>query len=250
MKTVATSVMCFLLLLSHLRADEEVSVQQILTRHTQAIGGTEALRSIQSLRLALNIIEPTFQVDAVYVADRDTLMRIDVFVGEKRVYSEGFDGKIAWEMGENASSLKEESPAGSTALQNGILSPDRFYSLEELVAKGHKLEAKGREEVNGVAYYVFELNLNAQITRLYINPETWLIERTRETKAVHPDIDPTPQTTETVYSDFRNAGGVVRPFKSVRTDLGAGKIIQTETISKVETNPDLDTSFFEKPSKQ
>lgn len=247
MKTLIAFLVLLFLTASHLHAADQSSLQQILDRHTEAVGGPGALASIHSLKISLNIVEPTFQVDAVYVADRSMLMRIDVFAGGKRVYSEGYDGKTAWEMGEDSGSVKEESPQGMTALMNGILSPDRFYSLQDLSDRGYKVEDKGRELLQGVSYHVIELTLNSAVTRLYIHPETWLIERTRETKAVHPDVDPKLQTTETVYSDFRRVDGVLRPFKGVRTDLDTGKLVQTETISKVETNPDIAASFFVKP---
>jgi hypothetical protein len=183
----------------------------------------------------------------VYAADRSMHMRIDVSAGGRRVYSEGFDGAEAWQMGEDASTVKEESAAGALALQNGILAPDRFYALDDLQAKGQDLQMEGRESVGRVSYYVLRLTVHASVTHLYVDPTSWLIERTRETKPLHPDIDPTSQTTETVYSDFRTVGGVVRPFRSVRTNLDNGKVLQTETIQKVETNPDLSPTFFTKP---
>lgn len=247
MKYPFVYALCALLFISSLAAaSNELSLQQVLERHTKAIGGANALQAIHSLRLNLHIVEPTFDVRGVYVADRNIHMRIDIMVGGKRVYTEAFDGKTAWKMGED-SVAKEESSEGAVALQNGIFSPDRFFSFEELSHKGSQIESRGRETVNGIDYYVVRVSRNASVMDFYIHPQSWLIELSRETKTIHPDINPSPTTVETVYSDFRKVDGVVSASKDVTTDVNTGKVIQTETVDKIETNIPIDSSFYSKP---
>src|SRR5262245_38266280 len=132
---VCLAIFFALVLLPFFAASEELSLNEILERHTNAIGGISALQKIHSLRIHLHISEPTFEIDGIYVADRAGFMRIDIMAGDKRVYTEGFDGKNGWTMGED-SVAKDESAKGTEALENGINTPDRFFSLQELMSKG------------------------------------------------------------------------------------------------------------------
>jgi len=45
--------------------------------------------------------------------------------------------------------------------------------------------------VDGTSYYVLELKLDdGFVTYLYLNPTTYLIDRQRDIRAMHPAIDP------------------------------------------------------------
>jgi len=248
MKFVGCFLIIFLSIASAFSEDKQLSLDEILTRHTNAIGGLTALQKIHSLRFHLHIKEPTFEIDGIYVADRDGHMRIDIMSGGKRVYTEAFDGKTAWVMGDDAIP-KDESPAGTIALENGIYTPDRFFSLQELMKKGMQIELRSREEISSKNYYVLHVVRKNSAKDIFINPQNWLIERSRETKATHPDVDPTPRTTETVYSDFRKVDGILRSFQDVATEIPSGKMVQHETIQQIEANVSTDPSFFTKPSK-
>ena len=77
----------------------EVTLEQVVARHTEAVGGREAVERVRSVQYALTIVEPTFTVDGIYRADRKLRMRIDVVADGKRVCTEAYDGRAAWEMG-------------------------------------------------------------------------------------------------------------------------------------------------------
>lgn len=231
-----------------LQAESDLSLQQVTEHHTVAIGGAKALHQVHALRIHLKIKEPSFELNGVYTADRDMHMRIDLFSSGKRVYTEAFDGQKGWEMGENLKA-SDGSPEGSVALRNGILSPDRFFSLQDLAEKGLKVTLEGRETIGAVNYYILRIDTDGATKDLYINPETWLIERSRETKPLHVDLDPTPQTMETVYSDFKTVGGIIYSFHDVQTNLKTGAVVQEETIDQIEPNPSVDPSYFSKPKE-
>ena len=103
------------------------------------------------------------------------------------------------------------------------------------------------QTLDRVNFYVIHKVLDRAAEDLFLDPRTWLIVRTREVAALHPDREPRVATIETVYSDFRQVGGVVRPFREVRRDLASGIVLQIQTIVSVETNPSLDNRAFEKP---
>ena len=223
----------------------DMNLDQIVEHHTQAIGGKAAIERVKSIEFSLNIVEPKFNVDGIYRADRKLRMRIDIYAGVKRVFTEAYDGRKAWQMGDDGTP-KEASPKGTAALKNGILFPGKLFGLHESRATGHKLKLMGREEVDNKNFYVVKLTTaEGDVTQLYVNPENWLIERTRVKKALHPDIDPKEKWSETRFSDFRKSDGLLRSFKSVQVDLESGEVMQTTTVKQITTNPPLDDSLFQ-----
>ena len=73
--------------------------------------------------MRMRIVEPKYTVDGEYRAARDGRMRIDVYMGGTRVYSEGYDGRRAWELQADAVHAQDSSPAGAVALR---LTADEF----------------------------------------------------------------------------------------------------------------------------
>ncbi|HEY7161798.1 MAG TPA: hypothetical protein VH815_11090, partial [Acidobacteriota bacterium] len=128
-----------------------------------------------------------------------------------------------------------------------ILMPDKMFGLHEAESVGSKVSFDGREKLDGVDYYVIKLILKDGFSiYYYINPDNWRIERSRDFKALHPDIDPTKKFFETRYSDFRMQDGVLRSFHSEKFDLKTGEKVQTSLIQSIQTNPKLDPKMFEK----
>jgi hypothetical protein len=245
MKVLCLFMMICLALIS--AASAEDTLESVLSLNTAAMGGKEAIEKVKSVEIKLTIEEPEFTVDAVYVADRKIRMRIDVFSGDKRVFTEAFDGQNAWQMGEDGIA-KDASTQGREALRAGIFMPGKFFGLHELSEHGHRLLYEGRQEIDNISYHVLKLTLDrGKETFLYIHPESGLVERKRDIKALHPDVDPTIKQIESIESDFRKIAGTVRSFKATDKDLKTGKIIQTTTVKEIKINPDLSDSLFRKP---
>lgn len=226
---------------------EDLTLQQVIDKCTEAAGGKQAIEAVKSIAITLNIEEPKFSVQGHYVADRKLRMRIDVHAEGKRVYTEAYDGKTGWEMGEKGAAT-EATALGTAALWHGIVKPGKLFGLSEQEGLGNHLELEGRELVDGVNYYVLKLTLkDGFVVHYFVNPDTWFLERNRDTRALHPDLDTTEKLTEARNSDFRKVDGVVYAFKSTTVDLKTGTVLSTDTISEIKINPDLDEAQFRKP---
>jgi hypothetical protein len=225
-----------------------MTLEELIRRHTEARGGQVAIEGIQNLEMKLRIVEPTYMADGVYRADRKGRMRIDVFMEGKRVFTEAFDGKRAWQLSGGEERAVEAGSDGSAALRHSGQFPTNILGLHEMAAHGHTLEYAGREDVAGVAYHVVVLTLDDGFTtRYYIDPTSYLIARGRVRKALHPDVDPAPTTIETVWTDFRDVGGVRFAFQGSDTDLATGRLLQTTTLLDITPNAPLDEALFRMP---
>jgi len=224
-----------------------MNLNQILENHTQAIGGKSAVEGLKTLRVDFHLAEPTFEADGVYLADRRGKMRVDIFMQKKRVFSEGHNGTQGWQWHQDAEHGIPASPEGSKALLHGI--ERQISGLHELPPRGHRLEFKHREMVDNVEYAVLIWeNPDGQTQWCFINTLNWQLERRREWKALHVDIDPTKVITETVFSDFRRVeGGLLRPFHETQTNLTTGKLMQTTVITDLLINPSFEPGLFEIP---
>ena len=239
--------MKFCLLIFVLLLSSQDSLQHVISLYTATAGGKEAIEKVQAVEMHLTIQEPEFTVDAIYKADRKIRMRIDVYAGDKRVFTEGFDGKNGWQMGEDGKA-KDASPAGTTALRHGIFLPGKLFGLHELTAMGHRLEYEGQQKVQDVLYHVLKLTMDSgKETFLFVHPESGRIERSRDENALHVDVDPTKKLTEVTNSDFRKVNGVLFAFNGVRKNLKTGETVQTTTLKEVKVNPVFEDSIFQKP---
>lgn len=218
---------------------------QAIEKNTQSRGGAEAIASVQTLQIRIQITEPTFQVLGVYVAARDGRMRIDIFAEGQRVFSEGFDGQSGWQMAGDGT-VADMSKAGEEAIQHGIIT--NLYGLNEMAGIGLAIEYSGRETIAGETYEKIDLIFeDGLVNHYFLQERTGLIVRQRSDVALHPDVDDTVQRFETVYSDFRTIGGVVYFFHEEKRDIDSGELVQTSQIEEIIQNPEIDSTFFERP---
>jgi hypothetical protein len=226
------------------KSSDSLSLDEIVERNTEAMGGRSAIEAVQSTQIDLHIKDPSFEVDGAYYAARPGKMRIDVSADGKHVFTEAFDGQSGWQW-EGKGAQKPATEKGTAALRHGVESPGKLFGLHELKARGHRMKSIGREQIDGINYYALQLILNDGYTvSLYVDPNSWLVIRRRDVRPLHVDVDPAPTTIEQVSSDFRDVNGVKFPFATTETDLSTGKVLESTTTKSVKTNPTLPPTFF------
>lgn len=229
----------------HAQSDS-VSLDEIIERNTGAMGGRGAIEAVQSIQIELHIKDPSFEVDGTYYAMRPGKMRIDVSAQGKHVFTEAFDGQNGWQW-EGKGEQKPATEKATAALRHGVELPGKLFGLYELRARGHKMKSIGREQIEGVNYYVLQLILNdGAAISLYVDPNSWLVTRRRDVRPLHVDVDPTPTTIEQVSSDFHDVEGVKFPFATAETDLNTGKLLESTITKSVKINPTLPPTLFDK----
>ena len=223
-----------------------MNLDTVIKSHTHAIGGYAAVENLQSIQTHFHLVEPKFEVDGIYAADRKGSMRVDIYAGDVRVFSEGYDGASGWQLPQNAQSGISTSPAGTRALLHGI--ENQLYGLHEFQSRGHKLELTGEEVIDDTTYHLIKITYQDgnEIWR-YVNATSWLVERTRERKALHPDVDPIETVLETRLSDFRKTDGILRAFHEEQVDMSTNQVVQTTHVKELMVNPILNIGFFDCP---
>ena len=225
------------------------TLDDIIRRNVEAEGGQSAIEAIHNVSMKLHITEANSAYDAVYVADRQGRMRIDVYIGGQRVYTEAYDGHEAWSLAQRATKGESEDAVASATLQRGVLLPDKVFGLHELRQHGAHVELEGRQIIERINYFVLKFTLppDDYVTHAYVNPDTFLIERMRDMRAIHPGLDPATKWLEIHNSDFKRVDGLVRAFKGEQIDLRTGTVLQTTVLQSVQVNGVLDPTVFLRP---
>jgi hypothetical protein len=244
----AASLALIVLPLAACAANRAVTRDALIARHAAAMGGARAIESVESLEIDLRISEGSSELEGAWRADRQGRMRIDVSADGLRIYTEAYDGKRAWQMDEKGA-VTSSRPEGAAALWHGTQYPGRLFGLHEMAQLGHSVELEGREPLDGIDYYVLKLTLSdGFVTYRYVNPQTWLIDRGRDVRAIHPDIDPTQKWLENRWSDWRPVAGVLRAFHEEQVDVSSGKVLQTTEVTRIEVNPTPSAGLFDAPA--
>ncbi len=226
----------------------DLTLAEIVKRNTDARGGEDAIEAIEALELEIRIEEPTFVVSGIYRVDRKGRMRIDIYDQGQRVFTEGYNNTLGWQWQGGEERATRASESGEAALRHGPQLPGHIVGLHEMAHRGHHVELKGRERLDGVNYYVVKITLDDGYSMFYfIDPESWLIVRSRSFRAFHPDVDPQEKWHETHYIDFRNVAGTQKPYTTTSLDIVTGDVVGTTTIKAVRVNPELDPAIFDMP---
>ena len=206
------------------------------------MGGRAAIEAVKSIEVELHIVDPDFEVDGKYRAARPGRMRIDVMAHGKHVYTEAFDGDRGWQWKGKGAAVEEESAAATAALRHGVELPGKLVGLHELRQRGHRVDLAGRERIDGVDYYALRITMNdGYATTLYIDSRNWLVRLRRDVRPLHVDIDPTPTTIESRFSDFRKVNGVLFAFASHRyRPATQTRSWKQQRSARIKVNPQFD----------
>ena len=224
----------------------DLDLDQVITRHAEARGGAAALEAVERVRVELHLTEADFEVDIVYQAMRPDQARVDVQMDGQTVFTEAYDGSVAWQQSGAGSPPSRNNAEGTAALRRGAIG--NLHGLHELRALGHQLALLERTDIDGVRYYPVRVTYDdGHEEHFYIDPDTFLTARQRQVHALHPDVDLTEIWKEDQLSDYRNVDGVLHSFQETSLDLNTGDVVQRTEIRHIEINPPLDPTLFKMP---
>jgi hypothetical protein len=236
------------LLLVGCEASDRVSVDRLIERHTESRGGAEAIEKVHSLRLTLEITEPGFVVRGDYVATRDGYMRIDIYSDNERVFTEALGPGGGWQLMQGATVATDLSEDGEKALTRGLIG--NLYGLHELSKLNYTLSLSEIEAEDAESSWAIDqVGPDGHSKRLFMDQSSFLITRTLDTSALHPDIDDTQSQTETRYADFETFSGVLFARRTEKIDTATAQAVQTVVVRKIDINPTIDASRFDRPSR-
>lgn len=262
-----------------------LSAAEIVDRNVAARGGLQAWRAVQTLSfqgklgaggnqraaLAIATPRPSDKSKGMIVPQRrseETQLpfRMELQRGRKSRFELQFAGKTAVQVydGTNGWKLRpflnrlEVEPFSSNELKMASAQSDLDGYLMDYAAKGSRVDFEGLEKVEGRDTYKLKVTeKNQQTHHIWVDAETFLESKI---EGQPRRLDGVEHPVEVYYRDYRTVDGLQIPFVLETRVLPVGRNAlgsrdtpvppEKIAIEKVEVNPKLEESRFQKPMVQ
>jgi len=217
------------------------TVEQIIDRYAQAVGGRAAWEKLTS-RSSMGTVEvPSMNLSGTVVIHEkapNKILTIIIMAGS--AYREGFDGNVGW----------TEDPQDGLREQTGLeLAEARrqsdFYGPFDLHEQYAKLAFAGSEKLEDRQAYILEATPKegGQPDKMYFDSQSGLPMRLI---SQHHTPEGVSEFRED-FSDYRSVDGVILPFKIWQEGAGSAFTVR---ISEVRHNIAFEDGEFAKPAVQ
>jgi outer membrane lipoprotein-sorting protein len=217
------------------------SVDQILDKYVQAIGGKAAIEKQTS-----RVSKGTFEIAAfgatgtaeVYAKAPNKAASV-INVAGYGVVQEGFDGKAAWAVDpQNGMRDKSGVELAATKLDAEFLKPVKIKQLYP------KIVVKGKDKVGDKEVYVLEATpVESSVEIWYFDTQTGLILR----EDIEREGPQGKQSIQSFLDDYRSVDGVKIPFKFHQVTPAFTIDIK---FDEIKGNVPIDDAKFNKPAAQ
>jgi outer membrane lipoprotein-sorting protein/predicted aspartyl protease len=226
-----------LVLIFGLQNSNAQTLEEILKKHMQALGGEEALKAERNSMADVDITVPgglTGKVKNYFKYPDKLRTEMDLKVMKELTI---YDGEKGWVQDANGQ-VRELAGMELEQTKSELYFTLYGYLFRER-AKG-KVEYLGREEAGGINYYVVQATPEGcDPVKMFINPETYLIDKT----VSKYDI----AMVTNYFSDYKDFGGI-KVATSMVINTGDTTYNIRTTLTNIESNPQLSDDLFKMPS--
>jgi outer membrane lipoprotein-sorting protein len=239
----------FLVFVTAFSAAQELTLDEILKKNTEAIGGSEAIAKLQTLKITITTTSQTAggQMDGnmILQAKRPNMVRTDMnLMGYSATAAT--DGTVAWTINPMAGSPDPQKADEKTA--GNMLSSSIDNSIGSLAAMknaGATVEQVGKEDVGGTPTYRIKVSFKTgMFTTYFLDAKTFLPVKTiTRMSMMGQELE-----VEGIPSDFRKVGGIT--FAHSLEQRLNGNVVGRVSYDKIEINPAIDDTVFKMPGKE
>lgn len=220
------------------------TVDDLVARNVEAKGGAEALKAMQSVRVAGKMLVRNGQMELAYQQTRKKpgAIRTEATL-QGMTMVEAFDGTQGWKISPFQGRKDPEKMSADDAKE---LMEDAEIDgpLVDWKAKGSTVEYLGTEDVEGtMAHKLKVTRKNGDVSYVYLDPDHFLEIRTLTQRTKRG----TQMEIETDYGDYEKVAGVFLPFAIESGRKGATdkeKIV----LEKADANIPVDDASFRFPA--
>jgi outer membrane lipoprotein-sorting protein len=218
------------------------TVDEVIAKHIEALGGMEKLKSVKTLRMTGTMtVGPGIEAPVVMELKRPGSMRLD-FTVQGMTGTQAYDGKIGWSLmpfqGSKVPQQMAEDELKLAAEQADIDGP-----LVDYKAKGNTVKLLGKDKVEGADAYKLEVTMkNGVVRTMYIDAEHFLQVKEESKRTIRgAEID-----GETILGNYKEVGGLMFPHAVDSGQKGSPQR-QKIVVEKIELNVPIDDARFKMP---
>jgi len=217
------------------------TVDEIISKNLEALGGMDKLQSVKTLRMAATLKMGSFQAAVKSENKRPDKVR-DEFILQGMAQVSAYDGKTGWQV--NPFQGRKDPELLSADDTKGLqVEADIDGPLVNYQQKGSVAELVGHDSVEGTDCYKIKLTLkNGDVRIYYLDADSYMVIKLETQTFIRGAL----QERETYYGDYEKVNGIYYPFSSESAPKDQPDRVQI-TLDKVEVNVPLDDSRFAVP---
>ncbi len=235
---LAITLCCFCLVV----VGQELTLDELLANHYEALGGLDAIKSVKSRRLTGRMtMSPGMEAPITVQFKRPMKLRVD-FTVQGMIGSQAYDGETAWMM---MPFLGQTTPGKLLAEQakNLIRQAEFDGPLVDWKEKGHQVELVGLAQFEGKDTYKLKIVQNdGAVLYHYLDSGSFLsVGQAGKVVVQGADVD-----FKSIIGEYKDVSGLYLPH-SFENRQGGAATGQKITFDKIELNIDIADEVFAMP---
>ena len=219
------------------------TVDEILAKHFETMGGLEKIKALNSMRITGSMmVGPGMEAPITMERKRPGKRRLE-FTIQGMTGVQAFDGEKAWSV---MPFMGKKDPEAASEEDSKHEKEDADFDgpLVDWKSKGHTVELVGKEPVEGADAYKLKITKkNGDVEYYFLDAETYLLVKNEGKVKRHG----TEFEGEGTFSDYKDVEGYMMPF-TMEQGIKDTPQKQRMTFSKIELNVPLDDSRFAMPA--
>jgi len=205
------------------------TADEIITKHIDARGGIEKIRSLQSISMEATMSIQGMDIPIKIFGQNKKAFKVEMIVMENMGYQLLTDTKGWTFLPFQGHTEPQEMKKEDVEAAQGQL--DMQGALIDYKAKGSKVEYGNKETIDGKSYHVIKLTkANGQPVIFYLDDKYYIYKKTETVKVNGEDV----QQSVTYHSYNKTADGYVYATAWTSANGGEMKVLKYEPNSKID----------------
>ena len=225
--------------------DAELTIDQLVQKHADAVGGIDKIKAVQTVKTTGNasIMGGQMEAPVTMFLKRPKSMRLEMSIQDKS-FVQGFDGTTSWMINPFMGST---DPQKASEEDTKTVRDDSDFidgPLMDYKAKGSTIELVGKDDVEGSPAYKLKITKKSgSVQYLYLDAQSFLdVKSTGHRKQMGREMD-----VESNLGNYKPVNGLMMPYSI--TQKANGSPVMQLTVEKYEINVPVDDALFRMPEK-
>ncbi len=237
-----TAILLVLILTAALAAQGNLTdPYQIINHNIEASGGLERLRAERTQYMEGKLEVASLKGTMKVWTEKPGKSRAEVDLGVLKM-TQGDDGKAQWVLDSNGKLQMITNPDSAAIKRREIKEKIQNFDYVDPNSRIFKVSYAGIQSVEGKKCYVIRIanTINSDVDSSFIDVKDFLV---RKSVSIAGE-----ESSDNYYKDYRKVDGMMVPFWTKQVARETGQV-QEITLSKYESNPEVDSTIFEPPAE-
>lgn len=219
------------------------SVDELVAKNLQAMGGIDKINAIKTLRLSGHMQQEDFTAEVAEEWKAPGLIR-ESFTLQGMTQVQAYNGSMGWQISP-FEGRRDPERLGEDDTRDLIEDAYLYDPLVDYQAKGSTVEYLGTAGVDGDDAFKLKVTLkNGDIMYFYLDPETYMGIRLERQQFLRGMMKETVQN----LGSYKQVAGVYFPYSIESGRKNRPRGMARISMEKIEANVDIPDSVFEMPA--